>query len=115
MGNNKEPFDVEVFAIHQALKIFEARQESSHKYTVFSDSRPVIRRALTDALGPGQQWARAIFEVATRVTARGNEIRHLWVPAHKELAGNEFADGLAKGATEGRPRDALEEVPNRIR
>ena len=73
LGSNKEVFDAEAFAIYQALKVFQASQESGRRYAVFSDSQPAIRRASSDALGPGQQWARAI-EVATEVMARDNEI-----------------------------------------
>ena len=65
LGTNKEVFDAEVYAIYQALRVFEERGQTGRKYTVFSDCQPAIRRALSDALGPGQQWARAIIEVAT--------------------------------------------------
>ena len=74
LGHNKEAFDAEVFDIYQALRIFEARQRTGQKYTIFSDSQPVIRWAMMDALGPGQQWARAIIEVASRLKASGNGI-----------------------------------------
>ena len=43
LGNNKEVFDAEVFAIYQALRISDARQETGQMYTVFSDSQPAIR------------------------------------------------------------------------
>ena len=37
LGTNKEVFDAEVYAIYQALRIFEERQQSGWKYTVLSD------------------------------------------------------------------------------
>ena len=43
LGNNKEVFDAKVFAIYQALRIFDARQETGQTHTVFSDSQPAIR------------------------------------------------------------------------
>ena len=46
----------------------------------------------------GQQWARAVIEVADRVMARGNEISIIWVPAHRGVPGNEVVDGMAKTA-----------------
>ena len=45
LGDNKEVFDAEVFAIYQALRIFEARQQSGEEYTVF-DCQPAIWRAM---------------------------------------------------------------------
>ena len=95
LGTNKEVFDAEVYAIYQVLKIFEKRNQSGRKSTIFSGCQPAIRRALSDALGPGQQWARAIIETSTRLIGRGNEVLILWVPAHAGVAGNEVVDGMA--------------------
>ena len=103
LGNNKEVFVAEVLAIYQALRIFRERQEPGRKYTVSSNSQSAIRRALSDALEPNQQWARANIEVPLRLwpgTMRSHPPR---VPAHSELAGNEVADGLAKEVAEGAP------------
>ena len=47
----------ETFAIYQALRAFDQRQESGHRYTVFADSTPAINRMRSDALGPGQRFA----------------------------------------------------------
>ena len=38
LGDNEEVFDAEVFAIYQALRTFEARNEEGAEYTVSSDS-----------------------------------------------------------------------------
>ena len=62
-------------------------------------------------MGPGQQWARAIVEVADRVMARGNEISIIWVPAHQGVPGNEVVDGMAKTAA----GDTSHEVPDQVR
>ena len=84
--------------IYQALRVVEAREQTGRKYTIISGSQAAIRRAAMDSLGPGQQWARAIVEVADRVMARGNEISIIWVPAHRGVPGNEVVDGMAKTA-----------------
>ena len=84
------------------------------KYAVFSDSQSVIRRVMVDTVVPGQQWARATTEVCTRLMARQNEITILWCPAHKDVAGNEFADGLAKETAERRSR-GFPEAPDQVR
>ena len=88
-----------------------ARRQSGEKYTIFSDCQPAIRRALSDALGPGQQWARAIAEVASRLIESGNEVLILWVPAHAGIQGSEVADGMAKEAAVGQ----IHGVPDQIR
>ena len=38
LGTNKEVFEVETFAIYQALRALDQRQESGRRYTVFVDS-----------------------------------------------------------------------------
>ena len=89
LGNNKEVFDAEVFAIYQALCVFEQRQESSHGYTIFADSTSAIDRVRTDVIGPGQRFAVAAMEVCDRVLARQNTVTIRWIPAHIGIQGNE--------------------------
>ena len=109
LGDNKEVFDAEVFAILQALK-FDERGQSGKEYTIFSDCQPAIQRARSDQLGPGQCWARAIIEVASEVVARGNSIDIRWTPAHRGVRGNEVAGGMAKEAAGGQTRDVPDQV-----
>ena len=111
LGTNKEVFGAEVYAIYQALRIFEERHQSGRKYTIFSDFQPTIRRALSDALGPGQQWARAIIETATRLISQGNEVLTLWVPTLTGVRGNEVVDGMTKEAVAGLTYG----IPDRVR
>ena len=80
LGDNKEVFDAEVYAIYQALKVFEERRQAGKKYTIFSDCQPAIQRVRTDRLGPGQRWAKASIEVASRIAAVGSSVEVIWVP-----------------------------------
>ena len=63
MGDNKEVFGAETFAVYQALRVLNSRQEAGRRYAIFSDSQSAIRRISSDELGPGQQWARGVTEV----------------------------------------------------
>ena len=38
LGTNKEVFDAKTFAIYQALRVLDRRQESGYRYTVIVDS-----------------------------------------------------------------------------
>ena len=98
LGTNKEVFDAEKFAIYQALRVLDQRQESGRRYTVFVDSTAAIDRMKTDALGRGQHFAIAAMEVCGLVLARDNEMTIHWVLAHSRVAGNEKADEFVKAA-----------------
>ena len=92
LGMNKEVFDAETFAIYQALRVVDRRQESGHCYTIFVDSTAAIDRVRTDALGPGQRFAIAAMGACDRALARDNEVTVRWVPAHSSMEGNEQVD-----------------------
>ena len=87
----------------------EARGQSRRRYTIFSQA--AIRRALADSLGPGQQRARAIIEVAERVMANNNHTWICWVSVHRGAQSNETADRMAKEAASGQS----DEVPDQVR
>ena len=44
LGRNKEVFDAEIYAIHQAMTIINERNEAGIQYTIFSDSQAAIGR-----------------------------------------------------------------------
>ena len=101
LGTNKEVFDAEVFAVYQALRTIEQRQERGHGYTVFVDSTSAIGRVRDDELGPGQRFAVATIEVCSRIIASENSVTIRWVPAHSGVTRNEVADRYAKSAATG--------------
>ena len=98
LGTNKEVFDAETFAIYQALRVVDRRQESGHCYTIFVHSTAAIDSVRTNALGPGQSFAIAAMGACDRVLARDDEVTIRWVPAHSKMTGNEQADMYAKAA-----------------
>ena len=101
LGDNNKAFDVEVYAIHQALRLFGARDERDQPHGV-SDSTAALSRAQTDRSGPGQAFARAIIEVAERLQTRGCAVTLRWTPAHKGFEANEMADEYAEAAVESK-------------
>ena len=115
LGNNKEVFDVEVYAIFRALSIIDQRQESGHRCTAFVDSTSATDRISSDSIGPGQRFAVAAIEACTRVLARDNEVSIRWVPAHHGVLGNEKADEYAKAAAGCEGRGPVSEVPDQYR
>ena len=113
LGNNKEVFAAEVYAIYQELSIMDQRQETGRRYTIFANFTAAIERVRSDAIGPGQRFAAAAIEVGTQLTPRNNEVAIHWVPAHHGVQGNETADEMARAAGEGnQPDDA---VPDELR
>ena len=99
LGNNKEAFDAEVYAIYQAPRILDQRQESGHRYTVFVDSTPAIDRVRSDSISLDQRFAVAAIEACTRVLARDYEVSIRWVPAHHGVPGNEDGRRVPQGCS----------------
>jgi ribonuclease HI len=96
LGNNKEVFDAELYAILQAVIRFGKRREYNKEYTIFADAQAALQRCENDADGPGQALARAIIGWSNSILARDNTITLRWVPGHKGVMGNEVADEYAK-------------------
>ena len=96
LGRNKEVFDTEDFAIHQALGHLNDRDERDQQYTVFSDSQAAISRVQHDRTGPGQALAKRTIELVKNMVDRGNSVTLRWTPAHAGVEENEQADDMAK-------------------
>ena len=63
LGTNRKVSNTEIYAIYQALRAFDQRQESGHRHTIFADSTAAV----------------ASMEVCTRVFAGENEVAVRWV------------------------------------
>ena len=104
LGSNKDVFGAETYAIFGALGVFEDAVTPSSR-----TRRQPSTEVGTDAIGPGQQWARAATEACPRAISRDNQVTILRVPAHSGIAGNE-ADRLVKEAAEGQSQEVPDEV-----
>ena len=71
LGDNKEVFNAEVYAIPQALEILDRREERGRRYTDFVDSTSAIDRVRADGIGPGRAFAVAAIERCSRIMAGG--------------------------------------------
>lgn len=100
LGKNKNVFDVELHALYQALKTFEARDQTDGHYTIFSGSAAAIRRTTPDDRGPGQRFAVAAIDVCSRPVQRGNIVTIRWTPTHSRVECEEVAGGWAEAAAE---------------
>ena len=81
LNKNKEVFDAEVFAVWQALRALEQRNERDREYTAFVDSTSAITRVRDDARGSGQRFGVAATGRAPRERRgyqRGMRRRRPW-------------------------------------
>jgi ribonuclease HI len=101
LGNNKEIFDAELFAIAEALKLSN-RQLIGNKQTntiqIYTDSSAALRRMQDANPGPGQGITEIIVQRERILRHAGWKIEYHWVPGHSKVEGNEVADKAAKDA-----------------
>ena len=62
LGRNKDVYDAELYALRQAMQLFDKRGEREQRYTIFADSASAIDRIASDRIGPGQRLAVEAIE-----------------------------------------------------
>ena len=98
-------FASELYGIHLALHIayFITQIEKKRNIQtpiIFTDNQAALRRILTpNSSGPGQSIMRKIISQIELLQHQQISIELHWIPAHKNLEGNEAADRAAKSAT----------------
>lgn len=98
-SNKTSIFSCEAMAILSALII--AEESPFKKITVFSDSKSVLS-ALSAPIKNKSNTSHLIFEILEKMRElkhNGREASLIWIPAHKNIAGNEAADRAAKEAS----------------
>ncbi|KAA8892857.1 hypothetical protein FN846DRAFT_1008696 [Sphaerosporella brunnea] len=75
LGNNKEVFDAELFAVVQAIKIAAKREQIiNDKVVVWTDSQATLTRIWDDSQGPGQAMTRWLYRCEKELIDKGAAI-----------------------------------------
>jgi len=100
LGQQKEVFDVEMYAMSEAMKIADekAEKEKFTRVTVFTDSQATLRRIQSDEPGPGQVLVLRTMNWTDALARKHIPVEYWWVPAHKGIEDNEEADQQATKA-----------------
>jgi len=100
LGQQKEAFDAEMYAMSEAMKIADekAEKEKFVRVTVFTDSQATLRRIQLDEPGPEQVLALRTMNWTDALARKNIQVEYRWVPAHKGIEGNEEADQQATKA-----------------
>ena len=86
----------ELFALYLAVDYAAATKDSDSQYLLLSDSLSSVR-CLTN------QWSRKLHPIAKKIvrilsSLPLGKVSFAWIPSHKGIRGNEFADQQAKQA-----------------
>ncbi|POS87202.1 hypothetical protein EPUL_001602 [Erysiphe pulchra] len=113
LGDNKEVFDAELYALDLALSIAlqggnvrvrpglsnaDRLLRDVNNVHIWLDSRATISRIQNLRLGPGQWLARRIYFQIRELQKHRIEVHIHWIPGYMEIEGNERADKAAKEA-----------------
>ena len=87
-------FQAEVYAIHKAC--VKLREIGTRDVTIFSDSQSAL-----SAIGSVKIRSKVVSNCITELNSLGNtsDVKLMWVKAHCDHSGNEFADSEAKLGT----------------
>jgi ribonuclease HI len=100
LGRQEEAYDVEMYAISEAVKIADeiSRTKEVRAVTIFTNSQATLKRIQSDEPGPGQVLALRTMNWESELTDRNIQVEYRWVPAHSGVEGNEKADQQAMKA-----------------
>ena len=89
LGQHSTAFDGEIEAIRTALRPLNLHKNKFERAVIFSDSKAAILSAVSTEAKDCQALIR-------QLKAKHKQILLQWIPGHSQIAGNEYADTLAK-------------------
>jgi len=100
LGQQKEAFDAEMYAMLEAMKVADemAERKEVTRVTVFTDSQPTLRQIQWDEPGPRQALALRIMNWVDALGRKNIQVEYRSVLGHKGIEGNEEADQQATKA-----------------
>ena len=98
LGQHSTAFDGEIETICTALRLLNLHQNKFERVVIFSDSKAAILFAgLTETVISTE--AIDCQALICQLKAKHTQIVLQWIPGHSQIAGNEYADTLAKKGT----------------
>ena len=95
LGQHSTAFDGEIEAIRTALRLLNLHQNKFERAVIFSDSKAAIlsARSTETVISTETKDCQALIR---QLKAKHKQIVLQWIPGHCQIAGNEYADTLAK-------------------
>jgi ribonuclease HI len=95
LGKHSTAFDGEIKATRTALRLLNLHQNKFERAVIFSDSKASILSAGSTETMISTE-AKACQVLIRQLKAKHKQIAMQWVPGNCQIAGNEYADALAK-------------------
>ena len=95
LGQYSTAFDGEIEAIRTALRLLNLHQNKFERAVIFSDSKAAILSAGSTETVISIE-AKDCQALIRQLKAKYKQTVLQWIPGHSQIAGNEYADTLAK-------------------
>jgi ribonuclease HI len=103
IGEGQIVYNGELEGITLAFEYAATVALSFQEIRIHADNQAALYRLRTPSDKPAQVWQLRCIRAANQVIQKGAAISLHWVPGHKDVAGNEKADSLAKLAAKEPP------------
>lgn len=107
LGKGQIVYNGELEGIARSFEYAADVATSGQEIRIHADNQAAIYRIKNPSDMPGQAWQLRCFSASQRIVEKGATVSLHWVPGHKDVEGNERADGLAKMAAKMTPQSNL--------